>query len=70
MIQRVVLTALIFGMVPDVQAGQKTERLSPYNGSELKGDILLCTSDQVSAGGYWYDPKTKVTEQGATSRNS
>lgn len=66
MIQLVILTALIFGIVPGVQAGQKTERLSPYSGSELKGEILLCTSDQVAAGGYWYESKTKVTEQGAT----
>jgi len=48
------------------EAGQNVERLVPYSGTELTGSTFLCTSDQVAAGGYWYDATRDTVEEGAS----
>lgn len=47
-------------------AGQNVDRRIAYSGSRLTGDVFLCSSDQIAAGGYWSDAAKKTTEQGVS----
>jgi hypothetical protein len=45
---------------------QDVERLTPFSGSKLTGEVFLCTSNQNAAGGFWRDPVNNTVEQGAS----
>lgn len=58
------LLASALPIVPPAEA-QGVERLAPYTGPKLTGEVFLCTSDQSTSGGYWYDESKRVVEAGA-----
>ena len=64
----ILLVAFLFVSCGSAEAGQNVERLVPYLGMELTGNVFHCTSDHLAAGGYWYEATKDSVEQGASIR--
>lgn len=47
----VVLAFMVIGIV-EAQSGADVARTTPYSGASLEGDVFLCNSDNVTAGGF------------------
>ena len=63
----ILVAAAVVGAI-SLQAGvQEVDRRDPYNGSELKGEIFLCRSDQLAAGGFWREAIGSQPRQGTMS---
>lgn len=67
-VRAILLLVLAFYLPRTADARQNVDRRTAYSGPKLTGDVFLCTSDQNTAGGYWYDAAKETVEQGASIR--
>jgi hypothetical protein len=64
--KRIAFVAVWLIAIVAAPSAQSVERFVPYSGSKLTSlKVLLCTSDKLAAGGYWFDTDKDVFRQGA-----